>query len=748
MQYSTVSTVNQFCICTCKGNITYISPSFYSTFDYAAEEILSSDINSFFKLLKIDADEKTIKSNEEYVLFSVDKCFLSTIFIEEEEGNKRSYYFRDVRDILSFPEISCICQLYQSSDTVMAVATLKEHKVIGHNDAWIKFADEKSTIGKELYNYLSDDFLMDKHQDIEPCSKNNIIFRNCRYEKKSSRDITSYWDVTLKKISTHNNMSYIVVTADNITENIKNEDMIYVQKSIISKQQHQIEVIVENMSDCLFIADTENRYTTVNRTARETFGIGSEVKTVGDVIKKVPIYKLDGTTLKYEEIPIVKALKGDNVTSVRVFTKDEEIYRYYDINATPIYNNKEVSRAVMSFRDVSNIIVENERLTKQRDSLYAILNSLELPLARVSSKDFEVIEINNEGRKLMEGLGFKVKSFFLEELAVKEQFSGIHEFLQESEKLTCTRYVKNVRFEINGIESYYNVIWQPFLELNEIVIVAVDVTEELLQKKKTDKLLKAQEEFFSFISHEFKTPITVALSALQVLELSEKEALGIFTKKYLDKIRQSCLQQLRLVNNLLDITRADSGYLKLNRRNMDIVEITKEIVDSIEFYSKEKGIEVIFSSESQSLYTALDDEKYERIILNLLSNAVKFTPRGNNIYVNIHTDEKTVEITVRDEGVGIPKEKLEYIFERYSQVRHGSIRNIEGTGIGLFLAKLMTKALGGSIRVNSELGLGTTFVVSLPLELIVDEANFISEDFMDNRLIRSISIEFSDLETS
>ncbi len=240
----------------------------------------------------------------------------------------------------------------------------------------------------------------------------------------------------------------------------------------------------------------------------------------------------------------------------------------------------------------------------------------------------------------------------------------------------------------------------------------------------------------------------MALSALQVLEFTGKDSLNSMSLKYVDKIRQSCLQQLRLVNNLLDITRADSGYLKINEKNINIVKVTRLIVESIEVYAKDKGIDIEFSSSNCEIIIALDDEKYERIILNLLSNAVKFTPPNKKIHINIYFEGNSVCVEVRDEGIGIPKDKLPYIFERYSQISNEFVKNFEGTGIGLCLAKLMAKALGGNITVHSEVNVGTLFKVYLPLKQIKEEKSQNNLQLLDDRLRRSINIEFSNLETS
>lgn len=266
----------------------------------------------------------------------------------------------------------------------------------------------------------------------------------------------------------------------------------------------------------------------------------------------------------------------------------------------------------------------------------------------------------------------------------------------------------------------------------------------LEENDELERTLSNQEKFFSFISHEFKTPLTVTMSAVQAIELICKNELSDIAKKYIKKIYQSSLQQVRLVNNLLDITRADAGYLKVNKKNMDIVRMTKLIIKSILVYANEKNVNIECSSSSKEIYLGIDDEKYERILLNLLSNAIKFSPIKGNIYVDIGENDGLVSITVKDEGPGIPEDKQKVIFERFGQVNNSLTRESEGTGIGLYIVNLLVNALGGEIKLESKLGQGSAFKVILPIE-IVEEEDILKGNLMDDGLVRTVNVEFSNV---
>lgn len=269
---------------------------------------------------------------------------------------------------------------------------------------------------------------------------------------------------------------------------------------------------------------------------------------------------------------------------------------------------------------------------------------------------------------------------------------------------------------------------------------------EKKEKENLEKILNMKDEFLSLISHEFKTPLTVINSAIQTMELVCGNELTSKSRMFIDKIRQNTYRQLRLVNNLLEITRANAGYVKLTKKNIDIVFVTSAIVESVRVYAQQKGVHLRFVSDLKHKVVALDEEKYERIIMNLLSNSIKFTPEGKRITIKISQKKDMIQVEVKDQGVGIPKEKQEIIFERFGQVDSSFTRQAEGTGIGLSLVKLMVEASGGTITLKSEVGKGSTFTFMLPItELNEQVQKDTVDELIDSKFIQAIAIEFSDI---
>lgn len=209
-------------------------------------------------------------------------------------------------------------------------------------------------------------------------------------------------------------------------------------------------------------------------------------------------------------------------------------------------------------------------------------------------------------------------------------------------------------------------------------------------------------------------------------------------------MKQNCYRMLRLVNNLIDLTKIDSGYLKLNLKNQEVISIVEDIILSVAEYIESKNISIQFDTEVEEKYMACDEDIIERVILNLLSNAVKFTPAGGNIWVNVHDRGNHILISVKDSGIGIPHDKQDIVFDRFRQVDKSLARSTEGSGIGLNLVKSLIELHGGEISLKSEAGQGSEFIVKLPVLIVDDDEAAITNGISQGKVQR-IHIEFSDI---
>lgn len=349
-----------------------------------------------------------------------------------------------------------------------------------------------------------------------------------------------------------------------------------------------------------------------------------------------------------------------------------------------------------------------------------------------------------------------------EELTLSEWSNFVH----EDDVFKVLAYIRNsnIKNGIKGLELRFKCKDESYrwiesncryVEESEVyILTARDITEkkQIMEEKiayeKAIELESIKSQFFSNISHEFKTPLNIILATMQVINknIENKSIIsikGANLDRYMNSIKQNCYRLLRLVNNIIDISKIDYGYYDIELGNYNIVSVVEDITMSVLEYVNNKGIELVFDTEVEEEIIACDPDKIERIILNLLSNAIKYTEADGKISVNIYSDKENVYITVSDTGIGIPEEKINKIFERYEQIDNKLTRNFNGSGIGLSLVGSLVEMHEGRVWVESKVNEGSKFIISLPKKTVATE-NVKSIDLTKSK-VEKCSIEFSDI---
>ena len=280
------------------------------------------------------------------------------------------------------------------------------------------------------------------------------------------------------------------------------------------------------------------------------------------------------------------------------------------------------------------------------------------------------------------------------------------------------------------------------IELNTISEHKTTNNEQNISEHEED--LKNQ--LLNNISHEFKTPVNVIYSAIQTQELLSKSKKHIEYTKYNSIIKQNCNRLIRLINNFIDANSLDRGNLHANFKCVNIVTLTKRIINSVSSYVIYKDLNMTFDYCEEELYVLVDVKLFDRLILNLLSNAIKFSENNGNINVYICSDSKYVEIFIKDNGIGIEKADLDLIFKKFERLDKSFSRVAEGSGLGLHIVKGIINLFNGSIKISSEIGKGTEVIVKIPKynhkngEEIYDENNETSINHT-----HEVEVEMSDI---
>lgn len=237
------------------------------------------------------------------------------------------------------------------------------------------------------------------------------------------------------------------------------------------------------------------------------------------------------------------------------------------------------------------------------------------------------------------------------------------------------------------------------------------------QSQKLQELDALKSRFYTNITHEFRTPLTVIMGMVGNI---------VGFKKERQLIRRNSENLLRLVNELLDLSKLESGTLKVDYVQGDIINYLRYLTESFYSMAEERKIRLTFYAEESRLIMDYDEVKIQHIIYNLLSNAIKFTPEKGKVILHVHKTElkqqPVLQLKVQDSGIGIPQDQLPNIFDRFYQADGSNTRKGEGTGIGLSLTKELVTLMGGTLKVKSELKEGSVFTITLPIHTNLNTA--------------------------
>ncbi len=253
---------------------------------------------------------------------------------------------------------------------------------------------------------------------------------------------------------------------------------------------------------------------------------------------------------------------------------------------------------------------------------------------------------------------------------------------------------------------------------------------------------RIQTKVLTNLSHEFRTPINIILSALQLIKWEKTIDTGCLS--HLDKIEKNTYRLMRLVNNLLVMGQVDIGSIEMHLKDYDMVALLGELVACANDYTQTRGINLSFVSSMPQLTVGCDKELIEHILLNLLSNAVKATKPGGKIEVRLWHMEAVCMIVVSDTGHGIPVDKKEALFKRFGQTDPLWNRQYEGSGIGIPLVKALVELHGGEIAFESEADKGTVVMITLPIYTVGEVPDRSSVENRQDRM-HKVAIAFSDI---
>ena len=249
---------------------------------------------------------------------------------------------------------------------------------------------------------------------------------------------------------------------------------------------------------------------------------------------------------------------------------------------------------------------------------------------------------------------------------------------------------------------------------------AIDVTaykqlveSERAARRQAEEANSAKSQFLATMSHELRTPLNAISGYTQLLSLGLRGPITPEQQEDLDRIDRSQRHLLSLINDILNFAKIEAGHIAVENSPIDVSRVLESLKAFVEPQLREKSLNFSVLNTCPGVVARGDEDKVRQILINLLSNAIKFTPENGHITVDCAANDGTMDIDVRDDGAGIPKDKLDAIFEPFVQVGRDFSSPQGGTGLGLSISRDLARRMGGDLEVKSELGKGSTFRLSL-----------------------------------
>jgi two-component system, OmpR family, sensor histidine kinase VicK len=371
----------------------------------------------------------------------------------------------------------------------------------------------------------------------------------------------------------------------------------------------------------------------------------------------------------------------------------------------PVHGTDEIGQLSAAFNDMTDRLSEALALNEEeKEKLSSILTNMSDgvlatdELGRViifNRRAQELLGADSwEGRTLSEALN-------IEKAPIARTLQG------EETRLTIRRAA-----EEDDEEVLLRVTLTPIRSRDKGVAGAIAVLHDVTE---AEKLEQARREFVANVSHELRTPLTTIKSYAEALDDGAKEEPEL-AGRFVDVIRSETERMIRLVSDLLHLSRFDSRREQLRREKTNLSEMLEEVADRFSFQLRQKEITATIQVEPKFNTAWLDRDGIDQVLDNLVSNAIKYTLDGGTIHISAAGNAAGhLAISVRDTGIGIPKKDLERIFDRFYRVDKARSRNMGGTGLGLSIAREIVRAHGGAISLDSEVGIGTVVTVTLPI---------------------------------
>jgi len=712
------------------GIITGVSESFSGLTEYPMEVFLNKSIAQMISILKMGPEIKikNFDQETEYFLFtkSLDVRFVNIEIIKE--ANEIIYTFREKSNSRLEERFNYPLQLLAENIIGISIYSVPDFTMLKANQVYLDFCDApfnipENTFGKSIYDII----MGYKDSPIEAIIKHTLVTGKSEYLKelqydKLARGIT-YWDQIITPIVEKGNVKYIIINTQDVTEKVIYRENLKQQNAVLKRQT----ALLDLSGEAIYAWDLYGSIVYWNKGAELMYGYSSDevigcinhvllktlfpsgVTNITSVLDKYRVWsgEIENTCKDGRKI-IIQTRK-----QVMVNDLGEQIVLANDRNIT---ESKVIEQALKDSEEKYRQLFEH--MTNGFGLYEVILNENGEPI------DFKYLMVNNAFHKIMNlnpnllvGKTIKEINPEADENMIKTYcMVGLtgEPFYHEYYSKTFNRY-----FSVYTFSPKIGQFASVFDDISERKQYELDL---ILAKESAETANKAKSQFLANMSHEIRTPMNGVLGMAQILEMS----LDGENKKMVEMIYTSGNDLLKIINDILDLSKIEAGKVRLTQEKFNIYRLIDEINNIINHLSSQKGLEYICDIDRKIQGDLCGDpDRLKQILFNLLGNAIKFTESGKiELSVRIakvFEDKLQLVFLIKDTGIGISEDKMGQLFTFFMQADESATKKYGGTGLGLAISKQLINMMGGEICVESKLGSGSEFSFNIILALNKEE---------------------------
>ena len=709
-----------------KGIVAGVSESFSSLTEYPIEKFIHKTIAQIACIIKMGPQININNIDQESECFLFTKS-LEVRFVNIEvitEINQQIYIFREKQNSRLEDKFSYSLQLLSENIIGISIYSVPDFTLLKANQVYLDIFDEpyndaENTFGRSLYSFLKDY----KDSPLEVTIKNTLVtkkseyFNELRYDK-FSRGIT-YWNQIITPIMEEGKVKYIITNTQDITKTVTYREKITLQNDILKRQT----ALLNLSNEAIYAWDLYGGIVYWNRGAELMYGYSNE-EVIGCTINM-----LLKTSFPSEITNIASKLDKERIWNGEIENTCKD-GRKLIIQARKqvIVNDLGHQIVLTTDRDITESKKAEEKLReseeKYRQLFEHMTNGFSLHEVITDENgepiDFKYLLVNKAYEKTMNVNIDQLIGKTMKELNPKADETMIKNYCKvglTGEPFYLEYYSKtfNKYFTVYSFSPKKGQFASVFEDISERKQIELEL---IIAKESAEQANKAKSQFLANMSHEIRTPMNGVLGLAQILGMS----LHGEEKEMVDLIYSSGNDLLKIINDILDLSKIEAGKVRLSEEKFDIYQLVNEVNNIIYNLSSQKGLEYICHIDREIKGQLIGDPyRLKQILFNLLGNAIKFTEYGSvelSIKIGeIFEDKLQLAFLIKDTGIGIAEDKIGQLFTFFMQADESTTKKYGGTGLGLAISKQLINMMDGDICVESKLELGSEFSFTVMVSL-------------------------------